>query len=165
MLPGALLLAAGLFVMAGLTATLEGERLWAGLLLVWLILGAGYSLVLTPSGRLLRRSAGPAERPALFAARFALSHACWLVTYPLAGWLGVAAGMAPTLLLLGAVAALAAVAAARLWPAHDPEALPHVHADLPPGHPHIRDAQPVPGGFRHVHAFVIDRHHRSWPRP
>lgn len=48
-----------------------------------LLVGLGYSAVLTPSGRLLRRSAHAQDRPALFAAQFALSHACWLVTYPL----------------------------------------------------------------------------------
>lgn len=31
--------------------------------------------------------------PALFAAQFSLSHAGWLFTYPLAGWLGSTAGM------------------------------------------------------------------------
>lgn len=35
-----------------------------------------------------RHRAAPAEdRPALFAADFALSHACWLLCYSLAGWL------------------------------------------------------------------------------
>lgn len=44
--------------------------------------------MLTPTGRLLRRSAEAGDRPALFAAQFVLSHACWLLTYPLAGRLG-----------------------------------------------------------------------------
>jgi hypothetical protein len=60
---------------------------WPVLLGAWLLVGLGYSAVLTPSGRLLRRSAHAEDRPALFAAQFALSHACWLVTYPLSGWL------------------------------------------------------------------------------
>ena len=50
---------------------------WVLLLAVWLVVGLGYSAVLTPSGRLLRRSAHAGDRPALFAAQFALSHA-WL---------------------------------------------------------------------------------------
>src|SRR3546814_8763069 len=58
------------------------------LMALWVILGLGYSVVQTPSGRLLRRSALPEDRPAVFAAQFALSHGCWLITYPLAGWLG-----------------------------------------------------------------------------
>lgn len=80
MLAGAAVLAAGLitgpFLMtAGLPA----------LMALWVILGLGYSVVQTPSGRLLRRSALPEDRPAVFAAQFALSHGCWLITYPLAG--------------------------------------------------------------------------------
>ncbi len=61
---------------------------YAGLLPLWFMTGLAYSAAQTPSGRLLRRSSHPADRPALFAAQFALSHACWLVFYPLAGWAG-----------------------------------------------------------------------------
>ena len=57
-------------------------------------IGIGNGLVLTPSGRSLRRSAHPGDRPAPFSTQFALSHACWLLTYPLAGWLGATAGTA-----------------------------------------------------------------------
>ncbi len=40
-------------------------------------------------GRSLGGHSGhPEDRPFLIAAQFALSHAGWLVTYPLAGWLG-----------------------------------------------------------------------------
>ena len=70
---------------------------WPALLVTWALLSLGYSAILTPTGRLLRRSAQSADRPALFAAQFALSHACWLVTYPFAGWLGSAAGIPATL--------------------------------------------------------------------
>ena len=66
----------------------------ASLIPLWFVLGLGYSLTQTPTGRLLRRSAHAEDRPALFAAQFALSHACWLITYPLAGRLGAAAGPA-----------------------------------------------------------------------
>ena len=51
----------------------------AGLLAIWFLIGVGSSLVQTPGGRLLRRSAHEEDRPALFAAQFALSHACWLL--------------------------------------------------------------------------------------
>jgi len=116
--------------------------------------------VLTPSGRLLRRSAHAEDRPALFAAQFALSHACWLITYPLAGVLMTMAGAPVALLCLGLLAALGIFAAMRLWPAGDPETLPHRHDDLPPDHPHLSDH----GGKRsHAHALVIDRLHPEWP--
>ena len=71
----------------------------------WTLLGVAYSAVQTPTGRLLRRSAQSQHRPAIFAAQFALSHACWLVTYPLAGWFGSVAGMPTTLMVLGIVSA------------------------------------------------------------
>ena len=74
---------------------------------VWLIAGFGYSAVLTPTGRLLKRSAHAEDRPAVFAAQFALSHACWLVTYPLSGWLMTQLGAIPALVTLAALAAVA----------------------------------------------------------
>ena len=113
----------------------------------------------TPTGRLLRRSAQAEDRPALFAAQFALSHACWLLTYPLAGWLGRAAGIPTTLGVLGLVTLLGFVLAALLWPAHDPEEIEHAHPDLPPDHPHLREHH----GHGHAHAFTIDDLHRRWP--
>jgi hypothetical protein len=113
---------------------------------------------MTPSGRLLRRSAQAADRPAVFAAQFALSHACWLLTYPLAGWLGSSAGILPTLLVLAALTFAGVLAAQRLWPAADSDVVSHEHPELPPDHPHIHD-QPSP----HAHAYVIDNLHQRWP--
>jgi predicted MFS family arabinose efflux permease len=154
MLAGAGLLAAGM--LAGPVAM----RDWAMVLSLWALLGLGNGLVLTPSGRLLRRSAEAGDRPALFAAQFALSHACWLITYPLAGWLGVAAGLAPTFLLMAALAALGAGLAIRLWPAESEHLVPHEHQGLAPDHPHVAGAQPLAGGgFRHAHPLVADGLH------
>ena len=94
-----------------------GADLWPGYLIWMALAGLFYSVILTPTGRLLRRSADAAERPALFAAQFALSHGCWLIAYPLAGMLGVWAGMTTASVLLGLLAAGTALAARRLWPA------------------------------------------------
>ena len=92
MIRGAMVLAASLFALS-LGTHLSGTG-WLMLLVGWCIIGIGYSVVLTPSGRLLKRSAHAEDRPAVYAAQFALSHACWLVTYPLAGWLMTVAGAA-----------------------------------------------------------------------
>jgi predicted MFS family arabinose efflux permease len=82
-------LAAIVALLAGLTAVVPpGPRYWHMLLGCWLILGVAYAMSVTPGGRLLRRSAAPEDRPALFAAQFALSHVCWLIAYPLVGQLG-----------------------------------------------------------------------------
>ncbi|WP_201860702.1 MFS transporter [Microvirga soli] len=156
MLPAAALLGVVLLVFAA--ATWSGAINWVALLVTWVFLGIGYSAVQTPTGRLLRRSAQADDRPALFAAQFALSHACWLLTYPLAGWLGAAAGIPTTLGVLGLVTLLGFVLAARLWPAADPEDIEHAHSDLPPDHPHLQEY-----GERHVHGFTIDDLHRRWP--
>ena len=161
MLAGAAVLAATMLFMG--VRSLHGVAGWPVLLAIWFVLGLGYSAVLTPSGRLLRRSSHQEDRPALFAAQFALSHACWLVTYPLAGWLGAESGMAVTFLALGGLTALGAALAPAFWPADDPEIVEHVHEDLPPDHPHVRGATRSGHGLKHAHAFVIDDDHRHWP--
>jgi MFS family permease len=130
------------------------------LMALWAVLGFGYSLTQTPSGRLLRRSAQPEDRPAVFAAQFALSHACWLLTYPLAGRFGAAFGMETTFLVMAGLAALGVVLALRLWPAGEAGEVPHEHPDLPPDQPHLRDH----GGDAHRHEVVIDDLHHRWPR-
>ncbi len=134
---------------------------WTTLLAVWLASGLFYSTILTPSGRLLRRSAHPEDRTAVFTAQFALSHACWLVTYPLAGWVGGTLGLPAAMILLGAVALVGVATAIRVWPPGDPQELVHEHADLEPDHPHFRDHPDGPR--RHRHRFIIDDEHRVWP--
>jgi H+ antiporter protein len=157
MLPAAALLGVVLLVFAA--ATWSSAINWVALLVTWIFLGIGYSAVQTPTGRLLRRSAQAEDRPALFAAQFALSHACWLLTYPLAGGLGATIGIPMTLAVLGLVTLLGFVLAVRLWPAHDPEEIEHAHPELAPDHPHLREHH----GGRHAHAFTIDDLHRRWP--
>jgi MFS family permease len=115
MLTGAWLMVTALFGIAG--GIIGFGLSWPLLLAIWLLIGLGNSAVLTPSGRLLRRSAQPEDRPAVFAAQFALSHACWLLTYPLAGWTMTAFGTVSALILLGGLAAFGIVAALCFWPA------------------------------------------------
>ena len=131
---------------------------WPILLIGWFAMGAAYSAAVTPSGLLLRRSADAADRPAVFAAQFALSHVCWLVAYPLAGWLGAGSGMAAAFVALAVLAALGTFAAAAFWPRQDPEIVLHAH-DLPLGHPHLAD-----GDGAHAHAYRIDDLHQVWPK-
>jgi len=160
MLAASLILFAGLVAMAGLTASAAVDH-WVALLAVWAVLGVGYSAVLTPSGRLLRRSAAPEDRSALFAAQFALSHACWLVTYGVAGRVGAALGMPMALLVLAGLALLGMIAAVLVWPKSDPDYVPHDHPELDPRHPHMLAHAADRAG--HAHDFVIDDLHRCWP--
>ncbi|GHD98508.1 major facilitator transporter [Defluviimonas sp. 20V17] len=151
MLAGALILTLGT-----LSGPLAGTL--PGLMALWAVLGFGYGLTQTPTGLLLRRSAQPEDRPAVFAAQFALSHACWLLAYPMAGRFGAAIGLNGTFLVMAGMAAIGVVAALRLWPAQEPGAVPHDHADLPPDHPHLREH----GREGHCHPIVIDDLHPDW---
>ena len=162
MLTGAGVMAAPLAAAAFALAGLPASAAWPAILVLWVALGVCYGMLITPTGRVLRRSSNEEDRPTLFAAQFALSHACWLFAYSLAGRLGAAAGL-PVVLLVHALLTLASVGlAALLWPARDLEILEHEHADLQLGHPHLKSTRRG-SGKTHAHAYRIDRLHRQWP--
>ncbi|MFI7398241.1 MFS transporter [Micrococcus luteus] len=115
MLAGAAALPALLLAAVVVMGAPAGGAQWAALLLLWALLGAATSAVLTPSARLLRRNSTEANRPAVFAAQFSLSHACFLLTYPLAGLLGAAIGLPGVGLVLVAVGVLGLAFAVASW--------------------------------------------------
>jgi MFS family permease len=115
MLAGATTLPAGLAAAALLLALPAGPVTWAALLVLWLLFGAATSLILTPSARLLQRSSDDTNRPAVFAAQFSLSHACFILTYPAAGALGALLGLPATAAILAGIGVLAAIAARIAW--------------------------------------------------
>lgn len=156
MIGGAAVLVVSLLGLSLMTFLYDTQ--WLPLLAGWFIIGIGYSVVLTPSGRLLKRSAHAEDRPAVYAAQFALSHACWLVTYPLAGWLITVAGPTTAFAVLAVLAGIGLVSGVALWPQEDSEPVQHSHDDLPRDHPHVQD------GRTHSHAIVIDDYHQHWPR-
>lgn len=86
-----------------------------GLIACWLAMGVGLGLVQTPTGRLLQRSGTAGERPALFAAQFSLSHFCWLITYPIAGFVGASFGVDVAAVVLTSLAVFATVLAGFVW--------------------------------------------------
>lgn len=126
MLTGGLSLPPLLLAAAVVLAWMTGTARWVALLALWSLLGAATSAVLTPSARLLRRNSDRTNRPAVFSAQFSLSHACFLVTYPLAGTLGTLLGLSATALVLMAIGAIGAIAAASTWRA------PEHHRTRPP---------------------------------
>jgi H+ antiporter protein len=141
----------------GLWGAVAGP-VWRVVLIGWLAIGIGYSVVLSPSGRLLKRSAHPEDRPAVYAAQFALSHACWLMTYPLSGWLMTAFSPVTAFIVLALVAGAGLVGGMLFWPHEQDASLAHSHDDLPQDHPHLD------GGLTHSHPIVIDDYHQHWPR-
>lgn len=161
MLLGASIMGIGL--LSGVAvASLGGGLEWPAFLVTWFGIGIGYSMTQTPSGRLLKRSAASADRPALFAAQFSLSHACWLITYPLAGQLGAWLGMAPTFGVMSGVTLVGLLTAWRAWPAADHDELPHEHPDDPHLAAHMSEGERL-GKHVHRHAFTIDDEHPRWP--
>ena len=150
-----------------------------GALTIWFVLGAAAALVLTPAGLLLRQSAQPEDRPALFTAQFSLSHAGWLLTYPLAGWLGVELGLEVSFAVMAGGALVSAIAAWVVWPAQDNAERYHQHPAQEHDHLHVHDEHhkhehegwegPEPhshphrhSSHAHRHVFLIDDHHPVW---
>ncbi|WP_067697179.1 MFS transporter [Nocardia jejuensis] len=119
MLTGCRILPVGLLLAAviPLLVPVSGGLLLA---LTWVLLGAGTSMINTPSARLLRAHSDSATRTAVFTAQFSLSHACFLLTYPLAGGLGALAGLPIAAATLAVIATLAATTAVRVWPGSAP---------------------------------------------
>ena len=159
MLGGASVLT-GALLLLGLTSGGMTAAYWPTLLVGWFVMGMAYAASLTPSGLLLRRSAQAEDRPAVFAAQFALSHACWLIAYPLAGQIGAKASQQTAFFVLAALALSGVIAALWLWPAQDPVTIEHDHPDLPDDHSHRLEHNRV----GQPHDYMIDDLHQNWPR-
>jgi len=113
MLTGAVVLSGATTAAATFTAT--GIITWTGTAIIWLLIGTGMAMIVTPTGRILRGSVDPTSLPQVFAAQFSLSHLAWLLTYPIAGWLGTVAGLSFTWSALAVLTVAGAVAAPSLW--------------------------------------------------
>jgi MFS family permease len=121
MLIGATVVVAGLVAAVVVTIiAVSTQTGWWALLATWVLLGAGTSLINTPSSRLLADASTPANRNLVYTAQFALSHACFLITYPLAGWIGAASlpVAAATLTVIAVTGAIAALLIRRRAPRH-----------------------------------------------
>ncbi|AWB90041.1 MFS transporter [Salinibacterium hongtaonis] len=90
---------------------------WLAFLMLWLALGAATSMILTPSARLIRRFCDESIRPSVFVAQFSLTHACFLLTYPLVGAANTYFGFPIAAALMAGVAAAGCVVAFTSWPA------------------------------------------------
>ncbi|TFD78200.1 MFS transporter [Cryobacterium fucosi] len=117
MLTGASILTVGLLLAIPMTVAAGA---WAGswwfLLALWALMGAGNAMIITPSARILRRASTDQTRSYIFTAQFSLSHAAFLITYPIAGWLG-ALGLVWAVVALAIIAAGSMIAARVMWPA------------------------------------------------
>lgn len=154
---------------------------YAGLFPIWLVIGFASSLVLIPTGLVLRNSCREQDRNDYFSANFALTHCMWLVGYLLAGWIGSHLSMTWAFASMALLALLATLLAWRIWPADDEAEVWHEHVAADHLHLHVHDAHhkhehegwesPEPHAHphyhprqRHRHRFVIDEHHAHWPK-
>ena len=180
-LPDRPVMLAGSGIMAVGLALMGTGPAFTMVLPIWFVIGIGWSLVQTPAGRVVNRSAAAGDRPAYFSAQFALSHACWLIFYPLAGQLGTRIGFESTAWVLAGGIVTFTVLAAVLWPASDSVRLMHTHDETEHEHEHVHgehhdhEHKDSEGGephrhphrhskVAHAHTFVIDDHHLAWPQ-
>jgi MFS family permease len=103
-----------------MTALASPDTGWWLLLTLWFLLGAANSTILTPSARLLRDASDEHSRPYVFTAQFSLSHACYILTYPLAGWVGAQSGLGWAALALAIIAIIGSAGAFLSWPRQTP---------------------------------------------
>lgn len=113
MLTGATVLVAAVAAAVGIA--LAGVASWPLTAAVWVVIGGGMAMIITPTGRVLRGSVEPNGIPEVFAAQFSLSHLAWLVTYPIAGWVATSAGFLVAWWILAGLAVLGAILAFALW--------------------------------------------------
>lgn len=104
---------------AAVTLMATGLATWSGTAIIWTVIGIGMALIITPTGKVLRASVARNAIPEAFAAQFSLSHLAWLITYPVAGWLGTSAGFTLAWSVLAVLAVAGATGALLLWPRHD----------------------------------------------
>jgi MFS family permease len=114
MMAGAAALVVG--VVAAVTLSATDIVSWTATGTVWILIGGGMALIVTPTGRVLRRSVEPDALPEVFAAQFSLSHLAWLITYPVAGLAVTNLGFTLTWSILAALAAVGSMAGLALWP-------------------------------------------------
>lgn len=162
MLGAGSIMAVALLIATGVWFATHGTPGWAWLLTLWCAIGAAYAGLVTPGGRLLRRSAGTDDLPFLFAAQFSLSHVCWLLAYPLAGWMGSRMGIGSAFAALSCVVLIGLLLAWGAWPRLDPDVIGHGHPELPDDHPHVAEHRDHKG--EHAHPYRIDELHGRWPQ-
>ncbi|WP_098958081.1 MFS transporter [Pseudonocardia sp. N23] len=148
-------------VAVGGAVVLAAGASWPLACAVWAGIGLGNGLTLMPVGRVLRRAGRLDDRPAVFAAHFSLSHACWLVTYPLTGRLGTAAGFVVTWSVLLGLGVVAVVLAVVWWPRRLTRPVLHTHDDTAEGH--VGAADRTGHGWVHSHEVMPDEHHHPVP--
>jgi predicted MFS family arabinose efflux permease len=109
------MLGGGALIAVALLTGAVADRL-VTLAALWVLLGVGVALALTPASYVIRRVSPPEDLQTLFAAQFSITNICLLGAYSAAGWAGAELGIPATFLLFGTAAGVATLIAVLLWP-------------------------------------------------
>lgn len=85
---------------------------------LWFLNGAGQAMIGTIGGTFLKEVSEREDRARIYAAHFSLSHAAWLLAYPLAGGLGAQIGVPWTMTTMGAAVFIVVSISDWSWKAH-----------------------------------------------
>lgn len=147
----------------------------AGLMVLWAIAGAGQNLVNLPTETLIADRIPTALQGRVYGAHFAWSHLWWVISYPLAGWLG--SQFVEDEFLYGSLVGLGLLAIVQLTLKPQPHEHEHLHYMLH-SHEHVHDEhhqhvhEPAMAvsefhnhshehiGLFHLHPHGHDQHHR-----
>lgn len=88
---------------------------YEALLLSWSCFGFLSSFILVPIGQILREETNVNDRTAIFGAQFSLSHACWLISYPVIGYLLVLGGLKISFFIIAVIVFITTSTAWYLW--------------------------------------------------
>lgn len=144
---------------------------WISFLILWFLLGVGLSIVQIPAGFLVKTSCNSKDSVSYFSANFSLSHLCWMIAYPLTGFLGLYFGLDTTFLIIAVISFVAFIFAYKIYPNPDELAIEHTHKKHTHSHEGIDNLHHENEEYTHTHQaithkhkFVIDNHHTTWPR-
>jgi MFS family permease len=101
-------------ITAGLLLAATQMTSFQGLLIFWLLLGAGYGLAVTPASAILRQYGRAEDRGLLYATYFSIANLALLLAYPLVGWLSATLDYKIEFALLAALAGLPVAVAFRV---------------------------------------------------
>lgn len=96
--------------------------------LLWAANGAGQAMIALPSSVLLAEHSSDHDRGRVYAAHFAVTHACWLITYPAIGYAAANWGTSTTFIVAGIACAISTLAA---WVAGGPQTEMQVRSNTP----------------------------------
>ncbi|AFZ01561.1 MFS transporter [Calothrix sp. PCC 6303] len=136
------------------------------LMMLWLLAGIGQSCVNLPTQTLIADRIPTDAQGRVYGAHFAWSHLWWVISYPLAGWLG--SNFAEVEFFYGALIGFALLVIAQI--ALSPHSHEHLHYPILHEHKHIHDEHhqhehdgeillSEPHTHLHEHTMIVSHSH------